>query len=163
MLPGIGEVSHAESPGATLAIESESGEPADTSPVVIISPDVESKPFSSHNRMLAEDEAYDLVWNLPEIQKEIEKILERGGVPVANVAARPAQDREPEAGASFYVVRFHGIQENKAFSEMLLYVDAVTGKILMYDSFKSLLVPLDEWRKARAPLIRPFHRAGEPG
>jgi hypothetical protein len=124
-----------------------SAEPADTAPVVIVTPQDETKPQAGKDSMLTEDEAYDLVWNLPEVKKEIEKILDQGGVPYATIAARPDQGGKPEENNSLYTVRFQAVRGKNIAVELLFYVDATNGQVLVSDSFSGKLIPIDEWRR----------------
>ena len=99
--------------------------------------------------MLTEEEAYDLVWNLPAVRKEIEKILNDGGVPLATVGMRPSPVSQPGDENSFYVIRFQGVQSKSVTIELLFYVDAFTGRIRVYDSYTGSLIPLEDWQRRR--------------
>jgi hypothetical protein len=122
---------------------------ADTSRIVIIQPQEEAKPQSKKDRMLTEEEAYDLVWNLPEVKKEIERILEQGGVPFSTASVRPSPDDRPEEGKSVYAIRFQGIHAKDVLVDLLFYVDAFTGQVLFYDSSAGSPISLDDWRRRK--------------
>ncbi len=134
-----------------LPARSENGSiaPADTAPAVIVGPQEEAKPQTKRDRMLTEDEAYDLVWNLPEVKKEIEKILDQGGIPLATVAMRPNQSGKPEEKNSLYAIRFQGVLAKNIAVELLFYVDANDGQVLVYESSTGKLIPVDEWRRRK--------------
>ncbi|HME43437.1 MAG TPA: hypothetical protein VKF36_10160 [Syntrophorhabdales bacterium] len=149
MLCCFGTHVHADSEEPQAKVESRPAEQADTSPVVIIDPQRETGPQANKDRMLTEEEAYDLVWNLPEVRKEIEKILDQGGVPLATVGMRPAPDSQPGEGNSFYIIRFQGIHAKSIFADQLFYVDAFAGRILVYDSYRGSLISLDDWRRQK--------------
>lgn len=148
---GIGGDLHAEGSFApTTTAQSGPDSARDAPPVVIISPQQDSEAQPKRNHILAEDEAYDLIWNLPEVRKEIEKILEEGGTPLATVVVRPdsGDDNDKnQGGNSFYAIRFQGLQANKVSIDRLFYVDALSGIVLVYDTFKGRAIPLDEWRR----------------
>jgi hypothetical protein len=149
VLSCVGVYCHAESQEPPAGTESRPAEPYDTSPVVIIQPEQETKPQPKKERMLTEEEAYELVWNLPEIRKEIEKILNDGGVPLATVATRPAPARQSGEENSFYIVRFQGVQAKSVFIELLFSVDAFSGQIRVYDSYTGSLISLEDWRRRK--------------
>ena len=138
---------HAESPEPPTKAESRSDEQGDTSPVVIIQPQEEAKPQPNKDHMLTEEEAYDLVWNLPEVKKDIEKILDEGGVPLATVGMRPSPGSQPADENSFYAIRFQGVHAKSVFIDLLFYVGAFTGQVLVYDSSAGSLISLDDWRR----------------
>ena len=136
--------------GEELPAPSESkSEPADTNPVVIIDPQEEAKPKATRDRVLTEDEAYDLVWNLPEVKKEIENILDQGGVPLGTVVMRPNLAGKPEEKNPFYAIRFQAVRGKNIAVDLLFYVDATDGRIFVYDSFSGKLIPVDEWRRRK--------------
>ena len=140
---------HAASEESPARTENGSIEPADTAPAVIVGPREEAKPQSKRDRMLTEDEAYDLVWNLPEVKKEIEKILDQGGIPLATVAMRPNQSGKPEEKSSLYAIRFQGVLAKNIAVELLFYVDANDGQVLVYDSSSGKLISVDQWRRRK--------------
>ena len=143
----VGTHLHAESQEPPTKAESRSGEQDGTPSVVIIQPQEETKPQPKKNELLTEEEAYNLVWNLPEVKKEIENILDQGGVPVATVGMRPSPGSQPGEGNSFYAIRFQGVRAKSVFIEMLFYVDAFTGQILVYDSPAGSPISLDDWHR----------------
>lgn len=146
ILSCIGMHLHAESQEPPAKAESGPGEQADTSPVVIIQPQGEANPQPKKDRMLTDEEAYDLVWNLPEVKKEVDKILDQGGIPLATVSARPRPDSQEEE-KPFYIIRFQGVHAKSVFVDLLFYVDAFTRQVLVYDSSAGSLISLDDWRR----------------
>ncbi len=122
---------------------------ADTSPVVIVQPQEAAKPQARKDRMLTEEEAYDLVWDLPEVKKDMERILERGGVPFSNVSARPDPGDQPGGKDSRYVIRFQGMHAKDVLIDLLFSVDAFTGRVSVFDSSSGSFIPLEEWRRQR--------------
>jgi hypothetical protein len=149
MLLCVGVPVHAEGQGAPAKTESGPEEEADTSGIVIIQPQEAAKPQPKNNRMLTEEEAYDLVWNLPEVKKEIERILEKGGVPFSTVGARPSPASQPEAGKSFYAIHFQGLHAKDVLVDLLFSVDAFTSRISVYDASAGSFISLDDWRRQR--------------
>ncbi len=147
MLSCIGMRLHAENQEPPIKAKSGPGEQNGTSPVVIIQPQEEAKPQPKKDHMLTEEEAYDLVWNLPEVKKDVETILEQGGVPLATVGMRPRSGSRPEEKNSFYAIRFQGVHAKSVFVDLLFYVDAFTRQVLVYDSSAGSLISLDDWRR----------------
>ncbi|HUJ90175.1 MAG TPA: hypothetical protein VLX12_08275 [Syntrophorhabdales bacterium] len=145
MLSCIGMQLHAESQPPAKA-ESGPDEQAGTSPVVIIQPQGDANPLPKKDRMLTDEEAYDLVWNLPDVKREIEKILNQGGVPLATIGTRPSPDSREEE-KPFYTIRFQGVNTKSIFIDLLFYVDAFTRQVLVYDSSAGSLISLDDWRR----------------
>jgi hypothetical protein len=135
--------------GQEQPVNSASGriEPADPSPV--LEPREEAKPQDQKDPILTEDEAYDLVWNLPEVKKETQKILDQGGVPVASVAMRPTLVGQEEEKNSFYVIRFQCWHEKTLSVDLLFHVNATNGQVLVNDSLDGGLISLDEWRSRK--------------
>ena len=97
--------------------------------------------------MLTEEEAYDLVWNLPEVKKEIERILDKGGIPLSTVGARPSPDCRPKGANSFYTIRFQSVHAKDVLVDLLFSVDAFTGEASVYDAPAGAFISLDEWRR----------------
>jgi hypothetical protein len=122
---------------------------ADASRVLIIPPGQAAEHQPPKDRMLTEEEAYDLVWNLPEIQKEIGSILDQGGVPLSTVALRPSPDSRLEKGTAFYAIRFAGVHTRDVFAELLFYIDAFTGQVSLYDASSGALISLEDWRRQK--------------
>jgi len=149
MLCCFGTYVHADNEEPQAKVENRPAEQADTSPVVIIQPQQETKPQANKDRMLTEEEAYDLVWNLPEIGKEIEKILDQGGVPLATVGMRPTPDSQPGEENSFYIIRFQGVHTKSVFIDLLFYVDAFNGRVFVNDPHRGSTIPLDDWRRQK--------------
>jgi hypothetical protein len=149
MLLCVGLQVHAEGQEAPVKTESRPEEQAGASGIVITQPQETAKPQPKKDRVLTEEEAYDLVWNLPEVSKEIEKILEQGGVPFSTVAARPSPDSQPEEGKSFYVIRFQSVHAKDVLIDLLFSIDAFTGRISVHDSSTGSFISLDDWRRRR--------------
>ncbi len=145
----VGVQVRAEGQEAPARAESRQDEPADTSPIVIIQPQEAAKPQPKKDRMLTEEEAYDLVWNLPEVKKEIERILEQGGVPFSTVGARPSPAGQPEEGKSSYAIHFQGLHAKDVLVDLLFSIDVFTGRISVYDSSAGSFISLDDWRRQR--------------
>jgi len=118
----------------------------DTARAVIIQSQEEAKPQATKDRALTEDEAYDLVWNLPEVKKEIERILDRGGIPLSTVGVRPSAGGGPEGDNFSYVIRFQGVRAKDVMVDLLFSVNAFTGQVSVFDSSLGSFIPVDEWR-----------------
>jgi hypothetical protein len=149
MLFCVGVQVHAEGQEAPAKGKSGPDEQADTSRIIIIQPQEAAKTQPKKDRMLTEEEAYDLVWNLPEVKKETERILEQGGVPFSTAGARPSPASQPEAGKSFYTIRFQSVHAKDVLIDLLFSVDAFTGQISVYDSSAGSFISLDDWRGQR--------------
>jgi hypothetical protein len=145
----VGVQVRAEGQEAPAKTQSGPDEQADTSRITIIQPQEAAEPQPKKDRMLTEEEAYDLVWNLPEVKKEIETILEKGGVPFSTVGARPSPAGQPEGDKSFYTIRFQSVHAKDVLVDLLFSVDAFTGDISVYDSSAGSFISLDDWRRRR--------------
>ena len=149
MLLCAGVQVHVEGQEAPAKGKSGPDEQADTSPVVIIQPQEAAKPQPKKDRMLTEEEAYYLVWNLPEVKKETERILEQGGVPFSTTGARPRAANQPGGDKSFYTIRFQSLHAKDVLIDILFSVDAFTGQISVYDSSAGSFISVDDWRGQR--------------
>jgi hypothetical protein len=149
MLFCVGVQVHAEGQEAPAKSKSGPDEQADTSRITIIQPQEAVKPQPKKDRMLTEEEAYDLVWNLPEVKKETERILEQGGVPFSTASARSSPAGQQEAGKSFYAIHFQGLHAKDVLVDLLFSVDAFTGRISVYDASAGSFISLDDWRRQR--------------
>jgi hypothetical protein len=149
MLFCVGVQVRAEGQEAPAKTQSGPDEHADTSRITISQPQEAAKPQPKKDRMLAEEEAYDLVWNLPEVKKEIETLLEKGGVPFSTVGARPSPASQPEGDKSLYIIHFQGLHAGDVLVDLLFSVDAFTGRISVYDSSAGSFISLDDWRRQR--------------
>jgi len=123
-------------------------EPADQASVVLIPPHGEPD-LNQKKAPLTEEEVYDLVWNLPEVQREVNKVLAQGGAPSASVGFRPRTENDPEAHRLFYTVHFEAGQVNTPSTLPVFIVDSVTAEISIYDASSGKLVTLDAWREQR--------------
>jgi hypothetical protein len=123
-------------------------EQADLSSVVLIPPQGEPD-LQQRTAPLTEEEVCELVWNLPEVQREANRILTQGGAPSASVGFRPRSENDPEASRLFYTVHFEAGQVDKPSILPVFVVDALTAEILVYDSSSGKLVTLDTWREQR--------------
>jgi hypothetical protein len=149
VLLSVGVQVRAEGQEVPTGTEGRQNEPTDTSPIVIIQPKETAKPQPQKDRMLTEEEAYDLVWNLPEVKKEIERLLEQGGVPFSTVGARPSPANQPEEGKSSYAIHFQGLRAKDVLVDLLFSVDVFTCRISVYDSSTESFISLDDWRRQR--------------
>jgi hypothetical protein len=149
MLFGVGAQLYAEGQEAPAGTVSGSKQQTDSTGIVITQPQETAKARPKRDRMLTEEEAYDLVWNLPEISKEIERILERGGIPFSTVAARPDSAGQPDGDKPFYAIRFQALHAKDVLVDLLFSVDAFTGQITVYDSPTGSFISLEDWRRQR--------------
>ena len=129
-------------------------EPGGQASVVLI-PSQEDLAPQQRRGPLTEEEVYELVWNLPEVQREVNMVLAQGGAPSASVGFRPRSESDPEAHKLFYTVHFEAGQVDKPSTLPAFVVDAVTAAISVYDSSSGKLVTLDAWREQRSPSRQP--------
>jgi hypothetical protein len=123
-------------------------EPDDQASVVLI-PSQGEPTLQQRRGPLTEEEVYELVWNLPEVQTEVNKVLAQGGAPVASVGFRPRSESDPEAHKLFFTVHFEAGRVDKPPTLPVFVVDALTAEILVYDTSSGKLVSLDAWREQR--------------
>jgi hypothetical protein len=129
----------------TLAL---ADDPGGQGPVVLIPPQGEPS-LQQRTAPLTEEEVYELIWNLPEVQREVNKVLAQGGAPSASVGFRPRSENDPEAHRLFYTVHYEAGQVDTPSTLPVFVVDALTAEILVYDSSSGKLVTLDAWREQR--------------
>ena len=137
----------AEEPSVQANGES-SAQPEEPKAVVIDSAD-ETGPKIKTGRMLTEEEAQELVWNLPEVQAAVARILDQGGVPLSMVGFRPSREAQPGAGKAFYTIHFQGEHVKEPIPETIFCVDAFTGEIRVYEKSSGKIISLDDWRHQR--------------
>ena len=137
----------AEEPSVQANGES-SAQPEEEKAVVIDSAD-ETGPKIKTGRMLTEEEAQELVWNLPEVQADITRILDQGGIPLSMVGFRPSVKAQPGAGKAFYTIHFQGERVKEPIPETIFCVDAFTGQIQVYEKSSGKIISLDDWRHQR--------------
>ncbi len=106
----------------------------------------EPVPSAENHRMLTEEEVQELVWNLPEVQALVLRILDQGGVPLSLVGFRPDPSTRPGSDKALYTVHFHGDHIKEPIPEMVFVVDAFTGEIGVYEKSSGSIISLDEWR-----------------
>ena len=125
------------------------GEPSaqtDEQKAGVIDPVDETGPKIKIGRMLTEEEAQELVWNLPEVQAAIVRILDQGGIPLSMVGFRPSREAQPGAGKAFYTIHFQGVHVMTPVPERTFCVEAYTGRISVFDPSSGKLIPLEDWR-----------------
>jgi hypothetical protein len=141
----LGAQATAEEPSA----QHDSGTPVekDEQKAVVTDRPGEPVPNIETGRMLTEEEVQELVWNLPEVQKVIVRILDQGGIPVSVVGFRPNPAMRPGVDRALYTIHFHGDRIKEPIPEMVFVVDAFTGEIGAYEKSSNRIIPLDDWRQ----------------
>jgi hypothetical protein len=128
------------------------GEPSaqtDEQKAGVIDPVDKTGPTIKIGRMLTEEEAQELVWNLPEVQATIVRILDQGGIPLSMVGFRPSLKAQPGAGKAFYTIHFQGERVKEPIPEIIFSVDAFTRQIGVYEKSSGKIISLDDWRHQR--------------
>ncbi|MCG6537992.1 MAG: hypothetical protein L7F78_25575, partial [Syntrophales bacterium LBB04] len=90
---------------------------------------------------------YDLVWNLPEVKREIQAILDDGGIPFSTVAVRPEPGSRPEGKNSYYVISLRAIRTKDVMVDLLFSVNAFSGKMSVYDASAGSFISIEDWRR----------------
>jgi hypothetical protein len=121
----------------------------DEQKAVVSDPADETAPTIKTDRMLTEEEAQELVWSLPEVQADITRILDQGGVPLSMVGFRPGLGAQPGAGKAFYTIHFQGANVMTPVPEKTFCVEAYTGRISVFDPSSGKLISLEDWRHQR--------------
>ena len=140
----LGAQAAAEGPSARP--ESETTSRNDEQKAVVIDRPGEPVPATETGRMLTEEEAQELVWNLPEVQSVIARILDQGGVPMSVVGLRPNPATMPGADKALFIIHFHGDRIKEPIPEMVFVVDAFTREIGVYEKSSGSIIPLEDWR-----------------
>jgi hypothetical protein len=108
--------------------------------------EVSRKEKSTRPRMIPEEEAEEIVWNLPEV-KAIANRMKRTGVnPFAMITGYPDPEAKPgEQSAAYevYVGENHGTHTVRA---MTFLVDAYGGEVSVYDEVADRVIPIEEYR-----------------
>ncbi len=98
-------------------------------------------------RLLTEEEAEEIVWNLPEVRAMAERMKGKAASPFAMITGYPDPDAEPgdqAAAYEVYVGENHGTHTVRA---MIFIVDAYDGKVSVYDEAADRIIPIEEYRK----------------
>ena len=141
----LGALATAEGPPA----QPDSGTPVerDEQKAVVIDRPGDPAPRIETGRMLTEEEVQELVWNLPEVQRAIVRILDQGGIPMSVVGFRPNPATRHGVDQALYTVHFHGDRIKEPIPGMVFVVDAFTGEIGVYDKSSGGIITLDDWRQ----------------
>jgi len=149
VLLGVGFCLQLPAEDASVRSNSEPSARTDEQKPAVIDPAGEPGPTIETNRMLTEEEAQELVWNLPEVQADITRILDQGGIPLSMVGFRPRLGARPGAGKTFYTIHFQGVDVMTPVPERTFCVEAYTGSISVFDPSSGQLIPLEDWRRQR--------------
>jgi hypothetical protein len=98
-------------------------------------------------RLLTEEEAEEIVWNLPEVKAIMQRMKGTGANPFAMITGYPNPEAKPgEQAAAYevYVGENHGTHTVRA---MTFIVDAYGGKVSVYDEVADRMIPLEQYRK----------------
>jgi hypothetical protein len=105
------------------------------------------KEKSTRPRMLAEEEAEEIVWNLPEVKALAERMKGTNANPFSMITGYPdaeTKSGEPAAAYEIYVGENHGTHTVRA---MTFIVDAYSGKVSVYDEAADRVIPIERYRK----------------
>jgi len=149
VLLGVGFCLQLSAEDSLVSSNSETSAQTDEQNAVVIDPADETGPTIKTDRMLTEEEAQELVWNLPEVQAAIVRILDHGGVPLSKVGFRPSPLTQPGADKAFYTIHFQGERVKEPIPETIFCVDAFTGQIRVYEKSSGKIISLDDWRHQR--------------
>jgi hypothetical protein len=98
-------------------------------------------------RMIAEEDAEDIVWSLPEVKDLVDRMRGTNAGPFAMITGYPAPQAkpgDPSAIYEIYVGENHGTHTVHA---MTFLVDAYNGKVSVYDEAAGRSLSLEEYRK----------------
>jgi hypothetical protein len=98
-------------------------------------------------RMIAEEDAEEIVWNLPEVKAIANRLRGTDANPFAMITGYPAPEAkpgDPSAAYEVYVGENHGTHTVRAITFL---VDAYYGKVSVYDEAADRIIPLEEYRK----------------
>jgi hypothetical protein len=98
-------------------------------------------------RMIPEEEAEEIVWNLPEVKAIAERMKGKAANPFAMITGYPDPEAKPgEQSAAYevYVGENHGTHTVRA---MTFIVDAYGGKVSVYDEVADRVIPIEQYRK----------------
>jgi hypothetical protein len=149
VLLGVGFGLQLSAEDSLVRSNSEPSAQTDEQKAVVIDPADETGPTIKTDRMLTEEEAQELVWNLPEVQTLVVRILDQGGVPLSMVGFRPSRKAQPGADKAFYTIHFQGERVKEPMPETIFCVDAFTGQIRVYEKSSGKILSLDDWRHQR--------------
>jgi hypothetical protein len=149
VLLGVGFCLQLSAEDPSVRSNSEPSAQTDEQKAVVIDPADETGPTIKTDRMLTEEEAQELVWNLPEVQADITRILDQGGIPLSMVGFRPSPGTQPRAGKAFYTIHFQGIDVMTPVPERTFCVEAYAGRISIFDPSSGQLISLEDWRHQR--------------
>jgi hypothetical protein len=98
-------------------------------------------------RLLTEEEAEEIVWNLPEIKAIMQRMKGTGANPFAMITGYPDPEAQPgnqAAAYEVYVGENHGTHTVRA---MTFIVDAYGGQVSVYDELADRIIPIEQYRK----------------
>jgi hypothetical protein len=104
------------------------------------------KEKSTRPRMIPEEEAEEIVWNLPEVNAIASRMKGTGVAPFAMITGYPDPEAKPgEKSAVYevYVGENHGTHTVRAITFL---VDAYEGKVSVYDEAADRVIPIEEYR-----------------
>jgi hypothetical protein len=105
------------------------------------------KEKSTRPRMLVEEEAEEIVWNLPEVKALAARMKGTNANPFSMITGYPDPEAKPgdnSAAYEFYVGENHGTHTVRAIT---FIVDGYSGKVSVYDVVADRLIPIEEYRK----------------
>lgn len=105
------------------------------------------KEKSTRPRMMPEEEAEEIVWNLPEVKTIASRMKGTAVNPFAMITGYPDPEAKPgEQSAAYevYVGENHGTHTVRA---MTFLVDAYSGEVSVYDEVADRVIPIEEYRK----------------
>ncbi len=98
-------------------------------------------------RQLTDDEADEIVWNLPEVQVMVKQMKETKATPFSMITGYPDPKAEPGKPGAFYEIYVGERHETHTVRIMNLLIDAYSGSIFVYDEAADRVIPIEQYRK----------------
>jgi hypothetical protein len=98
-------------------------------------------------RQITDDEADEIVWNLPEVQGMIKRMQGTKTSPFSMITGYPDPKAEPGKPGAFYEIYVGERHDTHTVRVMTLLIDAYGGKVFVYDEVADRIIPLEQYRR----------------
>ncbi len=105
------------------------------------------KEKSTRPRMIPEEEAEEIVWNMPEVKAIANRMKGTGVNPFAMITGYPDPDAKPGEKSAVYEVYVGENHGTHTVRVMTFVVDAYSGEVSVYDEVADRIIPIEEYRK----------------
>jgi len=105
------------------------------------------KEKSTRPRMIPEEEAEEIVWNLPEVKAIANRMKGTGVTPFAMITGYPDPDAKPGEKYAVYEVYVGENHGTHTVRVMTFVVDAYGGRVSVYDEVADRIIPIEQYRK----------------